>query len=84
MSGMSWESVGICWRGSWELCRRSPSVVTEHDSAPPLRLKSHEASRRNYDVMRSLCGFFFFFEIVEWWSGGVWIKKGFSIAGVCS
>ena len=32
MSGMSWESVGICRRGSWELCRRSPSVVTECDS----------------------------------------------------
>ena len=32
MSGMSWESVGICRRGSWELCRRSPSVVTERDT----------------------------------------------------
>ena len=68
MSGMSWESVGICQRGLWELCQRSPSVVTECDSAPPLRPKSHEASRRNYDVMRSLGGFFFFLKL---WSGGV-------------
>ena len=32
MSGMSWESVGICRQGSWELCRRSPLVVMERDT----------------------------------------------------
>ena len=41
MSGMSWESVGICRQGLWELCRRSPSVVTERDRSHIPSLVGH-------------------------------------------